>query len=75
MEAARDVLRLPSLGVIPYIETVRDRRGRWVTTVLVSATVIAVVAAVVLAVLFAPPVHGGAEKLWDWIKDLCKNLA
>ncbi len=75
VEAAREFLKLPSLGVIPYIETSGERRRRLLKYTLTTVIGVTVVAAVVLAVLFVHPVTELAEALWSQIKDLCKDLA
>jgi len=75
VETARDFLRLPSLGVIPYIETPGHRRSRKLRYVIITATVVGALVAIMLAVWFVPPVTGLARDLWLVIKDLCKDLA
>jgi protein tyrosine kinase modulator len=75
VEAARDFLRLPSLGVIPLIETPGDRRTHLVRTVVILAAAVMVVTAVVLAGVFVGPVNEGLRSLWLTIRDLCKDIA
>jgi polysaccharide biosynthesis transport protein len=75
VEAARDFLRLPSLGVIPLIETPGDRRGQLIRTILIAATGVMVITAMVLAGLFVPPVRQLLRDLWLVIQDLVKDIA
>lgn len=74
VESARAFLRLPSLGVIPLIETRSDKKGRLVRYALVASAGLIVIAAIVLAVLYVDPVAKLAEDLWLEIRDLCKNV-
>jgi uncharacterized protein involved in exopolysaccharide biosynthesis len=74
VEAARDVLRLPSLGVIPLIRTARDRRRRRFKWLFSSTAFVVLASAVVLLVIFVPPVRAQAEKLWIIIRDVCKRF-
>jgi len=74
IDAARGFLRLPSLGIIPLIETRGDRRRRRLKIIFITLSVILLVAALVLTVWLAKPVRGWAEQLWEWIRYACKNL-
>jgi len=75
VESARSFLRLPSLGVIPVIETRGDKRSRLLRTIVTIVAIVALAAAVVLAAFYVDPVTQWAERLWAGIRDLCKNLA
>lgn len=75
VETARHVLRLPSLGVIPYIETENDRRTRRLRYLLIPSVAAAVILAIVLTIILVPSATRIAEGLWDIIKDLCRDLA
>jgi len=71
VEAARSFLQLPSLGVIPYIETPRDRRSRWLRFGIVTGSIV-VSLALIAAVLYVTETY---KTVWQWIEGLCKNLA
>ena len=76
VETARAFLRLPSLGVIPLIETRRNRRVRWLRYLIVLAVFAAVAAAIGLtAWLKIPPLYDVETAVWQWITDLAKVLA
>jgi len=71
VETARDILRLPSLGVIPYIETTRGRRERRLKILLI----VSLVAVGLIAIGLAMWLTGAGGWVWNEIKLLCKNLA
>jgi hypothetical protein len=71
VEAARDFLQLPSLGVIPYIETPRDRRNRWLRSGIVVGSIV-VSLALIAAALYVTKTY---KPVWQWIEGLCKKLA
>ena len=71
VEAARDFLRLPSLGVIPYIQTQRDKRDRRIKLAIILGSIVVSVAVLAVGMV----VTGTHEVVWEWIKELCKDLA
>jgi len=71
VEVARDFLRLPSLGVIPYIQTIRDKRNQWIKLAIVFGSIVVTVA-VIAGGMYVSQTH---NVVWDWIKELCKDLA
>ncbi len=68
VDAARDFLRLPSLGVIPYIETRRDRRGRRIKLSVILGAIVASATTIAVAMY----VTGAYKGVWEWIQELCK---
>jgi len=75
VETARHVLRLPSLGVIPYIETESDRRTRRRHYLLIPSIAVAVILVVVLTIILVPSVASVANHIWGIVRHLCRNLA
>lgn len=71
VESVRNFLSLPSLGVIPYIETPRDRRERLVKLAFITGSIVVGVAVIVAAMWFTE----AGEVVWEQIKELCKDLA
>jgi uncharacterized protein involved in exopolysaccharide biosynthesis len=74
VETARDYLRLPSLGVIPNIETPGDRRSWLIRTSAIVVAALMLIAAAAVSILFVPAVRDALGVVWTVIKDLCKNL-
>ncbi|MFO7897604.1 MAG: hypothetical protein R6V58_00925 [Planctomycetota bacterium] len=72
VESARNVLRLPSLGVIPVIETDADRRRRRLKAILIALGVLLLVTAAVVAAL--GPAQEEAEQLWKVIRRAARSL-
>ena len=73
VEAARNYLHLPSLGVIPVIETDSDRRRRRIKSVLIGFGVALVVAAIIIAAL--GPASEEVAQLWEVIQRAVRRLA
>ncbi|MFW6158585.1 MAG: GumC family protein [Planctomycetota bacterium] len=73
VESARNFLRLPSLGVIPVIETDADRRRRRLKAILIALGVLLLVTAAVVAAL--GPAQEEAEQLWKVIRRAARRLA
>ena len=71
VDAARNFLRLPSLGVIPYIQTPRDRRNHWIKLAIVFGSIVVTVT-VIVGGMYVTKTN---SIVWDWIKELCKDLA
>ncbi|MFH1732279.1 MAG: hypothetical protein ABIF82_11605 [Planctomycetota bacterium] len=71
VESVRSFLSLPSLGVIPYIETPRARRGRLVKLAFIAGSIVVGVAVIAAAMLLT----NAGVVVWEQIKDLCKGLA
>jgi uncharacterized protein involved in exopolysaccharide biosynthesis len=74
VETARDYLRLPSLGVIPNIETPGDRRSWLVRTTAIVIAAVMLIAAAAVSILYVPAVQDALQVVWAVIKDLCKDL-
>ena len=70
VDAARDFLRLPSLGVIPYIQTRRDRRGRRIKLGVIFGTIVVAALSIAAGMYFTK----SYRVVWEWIEELCKNL-
>ncbi len=73
-ETARDFLRLPSIGVIPFIETRYGRRNRLLKYAAVAAIIVTLLAAAMLAVMIEGPIQRAAQELWHQIQERCKDL-
>lgn len=69
VELARDFLRLPSLGIIPMIETANDKRRRWRKVLTIAGIVIAALVASALIIMFVPPINRAVGHLWQLLKD------
>jgi len=74
VETARDVLRLPSLGVIPYIGTDRERRRRLIRYLVVIGGIVLLALVAFGVGRYVPVANAAFDRLWDLIKELCKNL-
>jgi len=71
VESVRSFLSLPSLGVIPYIETPGARRGRLVKLAFIAGSIVVGIAVIAAAMLLTD----AGVVVWEQIKDLCKDLA
>ena len=77
VESARDFLRLPSLGIIPMIESQRDRRRRLLTYLIVFGGIGLLILLVVLSVLLRFPegLYGLEMKAWHYVNLLAEWIS
>lgn len=72
IESARDFLKIPSLGTIPYIATRRDRREIVFKYLLILAIIFGLVAVAFTLIIMFPD---DAREYWMLFKELVKNLS